>query len=330
MSLADAFHGRNVLVTGGLGFIGSNLVIKLVRYGATVTVLDSLIPQFGGSFFNISPVRNQVTVNISDMRDPHSLDILVQGKDYIFNLAGQVSHGDSMRDPQLDLGVNCVSTMNLVEACRKNNPEVKMLYTSTRQVYGRPQSLPVTEEHPTVPIDVNGINKLAAEYYHLLYHETYGIRSTVLRLTNTFGPRQQIRGNRQGFASIFLRQALRGETISLYGGGRQVRDFNYVDDVVCAMLLAITNHQCYGKFFNLGSPKAYSLVQFVDILGQYCKFRTETVPFPDDKKIIDIGDYYGDYSRFRAATSWQPAVDLNEGLEKTVAFYREHKEVYWQ
>ncbi|MBI3838531.1 MAG: GDP-mannose 4,6-dehydratase [Planctomycetia bacterium] len=330
MSLADAFHGRNVLVTGGLGFLGSNLAIKLVRYGANVTLLDSLIPQFGGSFFNISPIRNQVVVNISDMRDANSLDILVQGKDYIFNLAGQVSHGDSMRDPQLDLAVNCVSTMNLVEACRKHNVGVRMLYTSTRQVYGWPQKLPVTEDHPTVPIDVNGINKLAAEYYHLLYDGTYGIRSTVLRLTNTFGPRQRIRGNRQGFATIFLRLALRGETVSLFGGGGQIRDFNYVDDVVTAMLLGITNDGCMGKLFNLGSLRAYSLIQFVDVLKKFCAFKVESVPFPEDKKIIDIGDYYGDFSKFHGVTGWNPAVDLEEGLEKTVAFYRENKEVYWQ
>lgn len=330
MSLADDFHGRNVLVTGGLGFLGSNLAIKLARYGAQVTIVDSLIPQFGGSFFNISPVRGQVVVNISDMRDANSLDILVQGKDYIFNLAGQVSHGDSMRDPQLDLEVNCVSTMNLVEACRKHNPEARMLYTSTRQVYGRPQCLPVREDHPTVPIDVNGINKLAAEYYHLLYHSTYGIRSTVLRLTNTFGPRQQIRSNRQGFATIFLRQALRGETISLYGGGGQLRDFNYVDDAVAALLMAITQPKCMGQVYNLGSQRPYSLVQFVELLQRQCTFQVEKVPFPDDKKIIDIGDYYGDFSKFKAATGWQPAVDLEEGLERTVAFYREHKEVYWQ
>jgi nucleoside-diphosphate-sugar epimerase len=288
------------------------------------------VPQFGGNLFNIAPIRDDVTLNISDMRDAHSLDVLVQGQDYVFNLAGQVSHGDSMRDPQLDLGVNCVSTMNLVEACRKHNPQARLLYTSTRQVYGRPQKLPVKEDHPTVPIDVNGINKLAAEYYHLLYHATYGIRSTVLRLTNTFGPRQQIRSNRQGFATIFLRQALRGETISLFGGGRQVRDFNYVDDVVAAMLLAITNDDCMGGIFNLGSKRAYSLVQFVDVLKKHCTFSVESVPFPQDNKIIDIGDYYGDFSKFHARTFWQPAVDLEEGLERTIAYYREHKEVYWQ
>jgi UDP-glucose 4-epimerase len=329
MNLADTFHRREVLITGGLGFIGSNLAIKLAQYGANVTLLDSLVPQFGGSFFNISPVRNQVHVNISDMRDANSLDILVQGKDYIFNLAGQVSHGDSMRDPQLDLGVNCVSTMNLVEACRKHNPQVRMVYTSTRQVYGRPQHLPVTEDHPTVPIDVNGINKLAAEYYHLLYHATYGIHSTVLRLTNTFGPRQKLESNRQGFAAVFIRQALRGEKISLYGGGEQLRDFNYVDDVVSALLMAITSPGCVGKFFNLGSARPYSLIEFVELLKRHCKFAVETIPFPEDKRIIDIGDYYGDFSRFQAASGWRPEFDLEQGLARTIAYYREHKEVYW-
>jgi nucleoside-diphosphate-sugar epimerase len=330
MSLQEAFHGRSVLVTGGLGFLGSNLAIRLVRLGARVTILDSLVPQFGGAMANVEVVRDQLAVNISDMRDANSLDILVREKDYVFHLAGQVSHGDSMRDPQLDLAVNCVSSMNLVEACRKHNPQARLVYTSTRQVYGKPARLPVTEDHPTIPIDVNGINKLAAEYYHLLYHAAYGVRSTVLRLTNTFGPRQHLRGNRQGFASVLLRQALRGETISLFGGGRQVRDFNYVDDVVQAMLLAAATPACHGGVFNLGSKNAYSLVQFVEVLRKFCTFKVESVPFPDDKKIIDIGDYYGDFSRFRQATGWSPQVDLEEGLERTIAFYREHKEAYWK
>ena len=330
MNLASRFAGRRVLITGGLGFIGSNLAIRLVEAGAQVTLLDSLIPQFGGSLDNVAPIRDRVSINISDIRDTNSLDVLAADKDDIFHLAGQVSHGDSMRDPQLDLEVNCVSTMNLVESCRKHNPTARLLYTSTRQVYGRPQQLPVTEDHPTVPLDVNGINKLAAEYYHLLYHATYGIRSTVLRLTNTFGPRQQIRSNRQGFAGIFIRLALRGEKISLFGGGEQVRDFNYIDDVVSALLLAVATPECFGKVYNLGSQHTYSLLQFVSALRKHCQFIAESVPFPDDKRIIDIGDYYGDYSRFQAATGWRPEVDLDEGLARTIAFYREHKDVYWK
>jgi UDP-glucose 4-epimerase len=319
---ADLFDGKNVLITGGLGFIGSNLAIELVHHGANVTLLDSLLPQFGGNQRNIALIRDRVAVNISDMRDVESLEVLVQEKDFIFNLAGQVSHGDSMRDPKLDLEVNCVSTMNLVEACRKYNSEAQLLYTSTRQVYGRPQGLPVTEDHPTHPIDVNGINKLAAEYYHLLYHEVYGIRSTVLRLTNTYGPRQRIDTDRQGAAAVFIQRALAGRPIQLYGSGRQQRDFNYIDDVVEAMLLAIGSDECHGKVFNLGARRPHSLTQFARILEQLCGCAVENVPFPDDKRLIDIGDYYGNFSRFTRATGWEPKIDLPEGLRRTVAFFR--------
>jgi len=326
---AAAYRDRSVLITGGLGFIGSNLAIRLAQAGARVTVLDALIPEFGGNPFNIQPVADAVRVEIGDLRDAAILPPLVRGQDYIFHLAGQVSHGDSMRDPELDLGVNCVSTMNLVETCRRFNPQARLVYTSTRQVYGVAKFLPVTEDHPTLPIDVNGINKLAAEYYHLLYDRTYGLRSAVLRLTNTYGPRQQIRNNRQGFIGIFIRQALKGETIQVYGTGRQVRDFNYVDDVVEALMRAGATEACYGAVFNLGAPRFYSLLEFVAILQRYCTVDYRTVPFPDDKRIIDIGDYYGDYSRFARATGWQPVIDLDEGVRRTLEFYRAYPKIYW-
>lgn len=330
MSLASRFAGRSVLVTGGLGFIGSNLAIELVRLGARVTVLDSLIPVHGGNLFNVAPVHDHVTVNVSDMRDADSLNILVQERDYIFHLAGQVSHGDSMRDPQLDLGVNAVSTINLVEACRHHNPTARLVYTSTRQVYGVPSSLPVREDHPTTPVDVNGINKLAAEYYHLLYDSVYGIQSSVLRLTNTYGPRQQIRNDRQSFIGIMIRQALRGEELRIFGTGEQIRDFNYVDDVVEALLLAATTDACQGRVWNLGAPDHYSLLDFVSILSELCEVRYTRVPFPEDRKLIDIGDYYGDYSAFAEATGWQPQVGLREGLERTLEDMRAHAEIYWK
>ena len=323
------YAGKNVLITGGLGFIGSNLAIKLVQLGARVTILDSLIPEFGGNRFNIAPVESEVNINISDMRDPNSLRILVDKKDYIFHLAGQVSHGDSMRDPELDIDVNCISTINLVESCRRLNPNARLIYSSTRQVYGVPRSLPVTENHPALPIDVNGINKLAAEYYHLLYDRTYGLKSVVLRLTNTYGPRQQIRNDRQGFIGIFLRQALAGETIKIFGTGNQRRDFNYVDDVVEALLVAGITDDCYGRVLNLGASKSYSLLEVIGILNRLCGVRHEIIPFPEDKKIIDIGDYYSDYSQFAERTGWHPEVDLEAGLNRCVEFYSKHKEAYW-
>lgn len=330
MSLGKAYSGSQVLVTGGLGFIGSNLAIELVRLGARVRVVDCLVPEQGGNEFNLTPVREQVDVRIQDLRDPAVAREAVEGQDFVFHLAGQVSHGDSMRDPQLDLAVNCIATINLVEACREARPEARLVYTSTRQVYGIARELPVTEAHPTIPIDVNGINKLAAEYYHLLYHRTYGLRSAVLRLTNTYGPRQQIRNDRQSFIGIMIRQALRGEALQVFGSGDQVRDFNYVDDVVDAILRAGSTPACHGRVFNLGAPRHYSLLEFVGALDAVCPLRYERVPFPDDRRIIDIGDYYGDYGAFAEATGWQPEVDLAEGLARTLESYRAHPEVYWK
>lgn len=328
MTPQEHFRGKRTLVTGGLGFIGSTLTTELVHLGAEVTVLDSLIPEHGGNLFNLQSVKNNLRINISDMREQASLNVLVQDQDYIFHLAGQVSHGDSMRDPQLDLAVNCISTMNLVEAYRRFNPAVRLLYTSTRQVYGKPLRLPVSEDHPTVPIDVNGINKLAAEYYHLLYDRTYDVRSVVLRLTNTYGPRQQVRSNRQGFIGIMIRQALLGEPIQVFGTGEQLRDFNYVDDVAQAILLAAGTESCFGRVFNLGADERYSLIEFLHILNELCPLRYEVVPFPVDKGIIDIGDYYGDYTALRTATGWRPEVGLREGLRRTLNGYRAHREVY--
>jgi UDP-glucose 4-epimerase len=256
--------------------------------------------------------------------------VLVQDRDVIFHLAGQVSHGDSMRDPHLDLEVNCIATMNLLEACRAVNRGARIVYTSTRQIYGIPRALPVREDHPTIPVDVNGINKLAAEYYHVLYDRTYGIRSAVLRLTNTYGPRQQLRTDRQGFIGVLIRRALRGEPLEVFGAGTQVRDFNYVDDAVSALLLAAATEACFGRPLNLGATRHYSLLDFVEILDSLCPLRYAKVPFPTDKKIIDIGDYYGDWSALEAATGWRPEVDLGEGLRRTLAFYREHGEIYWK
>ncbi len=326
--IRDAYSGKPVLVTGGLGFIGSNLAIQLVHCGAKVTILDSLVAQHGGNWRNVSEVESRLRVNISDLRDLNSLRVLVQNQEFIFHLAGQVSHGDSMRDPDLDQAVNCTATINLLESCRHHNPGCRLIYTSTRQVYGTPRMLPVNEDHPALPIDVNGINKLAAEYYHLLYDRSYGLRSAVLRLTNTYGPRQQILNDRQGFVGIFIRKALKGDTIQLFGTGHQLRDFNYVADVVDALLRVGASAECFSRVMNLGAPKPYSLLEMVRILQRLCDCRYEIVPFPPDRRIIDIGDYYGDYTLLNTLTGWQPQVDLETGLARTIEFYRLNKEYY--
>jgi UDP-glucose 4-epimerase len=323
-----SFSGKRVLITGGLGFIGSNLAIRLVEAGAHITLLDSLKPEYGGNLFNVAPVEQRVRVNISDVRDEHSLGYLVQGQDFLFNLAGQTSHLDSMRDPVTDLEINCSAQLSILEACRRHNPIVRLVFASTRQLYGKPDYLPVDEKHPTRPVDVNGINKLAGEWYHLLYHQVYGIPACCLRLTNTYGPRMRIKDARQTFVGIWIRRILENEPFEVWGG-TQLRDFTYVDDCVDALLLAATIPAALGRVFNLGGEERISLDQLAELLikanggGKAVKR-----DFPSDRKKIDIGDYYSDDSLIRSELGWQPKVALSEGLARTLVFYRLHMAKY--
>ena len=327
---AEAFRGRRVLVTGGLGFIGSNLARRLVEAGADVLLVDSMIPEYGGNVANIAGIEDEVTVNIADVRDVHSLPYLVGDREVIFSLAGQTSHLDSMADPYTDLEINCRAQLSLLEACRLANPEARVVFASTRQIYGRPEYLPVDERHPIHPVDVNGINKTAGEWYHLLYGEMYGIPVCVLRLTNTYGPRMRVKDARQTFLGYWLRQIVAGEEIAVFGDGLQKRDFNYVDDAVDAFLLAATRDEALGKVYNLGDSEVVSLLDLAQKLvalngsGSY-----RVVPFPEDRKAIDIGDYYGDFSRIKEDLGWEPRVDLDEGLRRSIDFYREQGDAYW-
>ena len=324
------YIGRNVLITGGLGFIGSNLARALVAQGANVTLVDSLIPQYGGNLFNIADFRDKVVVNICDVRDPHAMKYLVQGKDFLFNLAGQTSHMDSMTDPQTDLDINASAQLSILEACRQNNPDIKIVFASTRQLYGKPDYLPVDEKHPIRPVDVNGVNKLAGEWYHLLYNNVYGIRGCALRLTNTYGPGMRVKDARQTFLGIWVRLLLEGKPIKVYGDGLQLRDFNYVDDCVEAMLLAGASEDTNGKVYNLGSQEVIALKALAEVmtkLGYDGSF--DLVPFPAERKAIDIGDYYSDFSLISAELGWAPQVALEQGLLKTVEYYRKYLSAYW-
>jgi len=325
----DFYRGRKVLVTGGLGFIGSNLCRSLADLGARVLAVDSLLPDYGGNLFNLAGYEDRVQVNIADVRG-HGMGYLVRGQDVLFNLAGQVSHIDSMTDPFTDLEINCRSQLWILEALRKNNPEARVVYAGTRQVYGKPARLPVDESHPLNPTDVNGINKISGELYHLVYHSVYGIRACSLRLTNTYGPRQLIRHSRQGFIAWFVRQAVLGDEIQIYGDGSQKRDFDYVDDVVDAFLRAGASDGAPGQVFNLGGGEAaISLLDLARMLIDISGGGSYTlVPFPEDRKRIDIGDFQADASKIREALGWEPRVGLREGLERTVAYYRQHKERY--
>jgi nucleoside-diphosphate-sugar epimerase len=312
-----------------MGFIGSNLAIRLVDLGAEVVIVDSMLPQYGGNSINIQGIENQVRINYSDIRDRHSLNYLVQGVDVIFSMAGQTSHIESMEDPFTDLEINCVSQLAILESCRQFNPDATIVYASTRQLYGVPQYLPVDEKHPTRPVDVNGINKLAAEMYYTLYSQVYGMKTISLRLTNTYGPRQHLRGNKQGFVGIFIRLAILGECIRIFGDGKQLRDFNYVDDVIDALLLSIQTRELFGGVYNLGASDYHSLIEFVEILHKYCDFEHELVPFPEEHKRIDIGDYYADFSRFKDITGWSPNISLDEGLKRTIDYFKPRKQYYW-
>ena len=322
------FEGKNVLITGGMGFIGSNLAIKLVKLGANVTIMDSMLEEYGANIFNVKDIYKEISINYSDMRDENSLRYIIRGKDIIFNLAGQVSHQDSMRNPFMDLEVNTKAQLTLLETCREFAPDVRIVFSSTRQIYGRPKYLPVDENHPLSPPDVNGINKLAAEEYHRLYYDVYGLKTVSLRLTNTYGPRQLIKNARQGVIGWFINRAVTGEKIKLFGTGEQIRDFNYVDDVTNAMCAVAVNDKACGQVFNLSGERA-SLKQLADMLIKLTgKGSVEVVPFPEERMKIDIGDFYGDSSKLMAVTGWTPQISLKEGLRATVAYYLKYKDKY--
>ena len=328
-SYLDFYRGRRVMITGGVGFIGSNLARLLAAAGADILIVDALNPEYGANRFNLSGIEAAVRVNIADVRDEMSMNTLVQDREVIFNLAGQVSHIDSMRDPYTDLDINCRAQLSMLEACRRYNPGVRVVYAGTRQVYGRPDRLPVDENHLVRPADINGVNKAAGEYYHLLYNNVFGVRASSLRLTNVYGPRQLIKHNRQGFIGWFIRLAIEGREIQIFGDGSQLRDFVYVDDAADAFLRAGATDVCDGEVFNVGGDQPISHRDLVALLLDTAgSGSVRYVDWPLEKKRIDIGSFYSDSTKFRRAVGWAPTVDLREGLARTVAFYREHRDQY--
>jgi UDP-glucose 4-epimerase len=323
------YRDRPVMITGGLGFIGSNLAWTLVDLGARVLIVDSLIDDYGGNLFNICGLEDRLRVNIADVRQQTTMNYLVRGQDVIFNLAGQVSHIDSMRDPYTDLEINCRAQLSILEACRTYNPAVKIVYAGTRQVYGRADSLPVSESHLVRPADVNGINKAAGEYYHLLYNNVFGIRACSLRLTNVYGPRQLLKHNRQGFIAWFIRLAIEDREIQIYGDGSQRRDFVYVDDAADAFLRAGADEACNGQVLNVGGLEPVAHRDLVQMLIRAAgSGRHRFVEWPPEKKAIDIGDFHADSSLIRRTLGWQPLIRLRDGLQRTIEFYRAHLDKY--
>lgn len=326
---SDFFKSKKVLITGGLGFVGSNLARRLVDYGAQVAITDSLIWAYGGNRFNVDGIEDKLKINIGDIRDRYNMNELIKNQDILFNLAGQVSHIDSMKDPFTDLEINTASQVSILESCRQYNPNIKIVYASSRQIYGKPEYLPVDEKHPIHPTDVNGINIMAGEWYHILYNNVYGIRACSLRMTNVYGPRQLIKHNRQGFIGWFIRLAVEGKKIQIYGDGAQKRDLNYVDDVCDALLLAAFTENANGQIYNLGSEEVVSLRAIAELLIELGgKGSYELIPWPEEKKKIDVGDYYGDFSKIKKELGWEPKTTLRSGLKDTVDYYQQHLRHY--
>ncbi|HUA60202.1 MAG TPA: NAD-dependent epimerase/dehydratase family protein [Verrucomicrobiae bacterium] len=327
-SFESVFAGKRVLITGGLGFIGSTLAIRLAGLGAHVQLVDSLVPEYGGNRFNVHGHEQGLRVNISDVRDEHSFRYLVRNQNYLFNLAGQTSHLDSMLDPFTDLEINCRAQLSILEACRKYNPSITIVFASTRQIYGRPDYLPVDENHLLRPVDVNGVNKMAGEWFHILYHNVYGLSACALRLGNTYGPRMRVKDARQTFLGLWIRLAIEREPFEVWDG-QQLRDFTYVDDAVEAFLLAAAADCANGRVFNVGGDGPMSLKQVADLLvetGAPAGYVERT--FPADRKRIDIGDYYANDAAIRKSLGWQPKIELREGLKRTLDYFGENLAQY--
>ena len=326
--VADCYQRRKVIVTGGLGFIGSNLARRLVDLGAEVTVVDALIPNFGGNPANLRGFTDKLRVCHFDLCDSTRLAPLLPGCEFVFNLAGQVSHLDSMLNPLTDLDANVRAQLVLLEACRRHCPEARVVFASTRQIYGRPTYLPVDEHHPLQPVDVNGVHKMAAEAHHILYHQVYGLPTVCLRLTNTFGPRMRIKDARQTFLGIWLRRVVENGVFEVWGGA-QKRDLTHVEDVVEAFLLAGVVSGTIGQSFNVGGSLPMTLQELAEQLVDIARTgRYELKEFPQERKRIDIGDYFADDQRFRQLTGWRPKVSVPEGLASTIAYYRSYLSDY--
>ena len=323
------FRYKKILITGGLGFIGSNLAIKLVNLGASVEIYDALIKNFGGNPFNIEPVKSKLKITIADLRETRKIEKSVKNKDFIFNLAGNLSHIDSMIDPFMDTDINCRAQLCLLEACRKYNPKVKIVFAGTRNQYGKALYMPVDEKHLQEPTDINGINSMAAEKYHLLYSRIYKIPAVSIRMTNTFGPRHQMLHSRQGVLNWFIRLLIDSKQVELFGDGMQLRDVNYIDDVVDALLLAATSRKTVGQVYNLGgNPVTLNgfVKAIIDKLG-YGVYKT--VRFPKERASIEIGSYVADISKIKEDLGWEPKVHMDVGIKNTIDYYLKNKKHYW-
>ncbi len=325
----QVFFKKKVIITGGMGFIGSTLAHRLLELGAHLTIVDSLDPYSGGNPYNLHGVADQINIIMTDIGDENRVGPLLKDQDFLFNLAGQISHLGSMQDPYSDLQANGLSQLSLLEMCRKHNPDMRIVYSSTRQIYGRTQYLPVDEKHPLAPVDMNGVSKLTGECYHLVSHRVNKLPISILRMTNVYGPRMRVRDAYKGFIGFWIRQLIEGKEIPIFGTGKQIRDFNYIDDVVEALLMTAADPGTIGDVFNLGAEpiNLSALAEMMIEINGSGSYHFE--PFPKDRKKIDIGDYYGDYTKIHNQLGWSPLTTLRDGLTRTIAYYRANREFYF-
>jgi UDP-glucose 4-epimerase len=326
----ESFKNKKVLVTGGLGFVGSNLVIRLVELGADVLVVDNMLPRQGGNLFNIEPVKDRIRVNISDIRNSTSMNHLIKGMDYVFHIAGQVNHVDSVKDPLKDLSINVEGTLVIMEALRMYNPGAKVIFTGTRGEYGSSLRLPVAENHAINPIGIYAITNFAAERIVLTYHNLHKIRSVCLRITNTYGPRHQMAHDEYGVFNWFIKKAMNDEVIPLFGDGRILRDYLYIDDLTESLISTALNDAAYGEVYNIGSGIPLSFTELakkiIEIAGSG---RVEYTDFTTERKALEPGDYYADITKIKNTTGWEPKTPLETGIRKTIEYYKKYKKYYF-
>ncbi|MBE2217695.1 MAG: GDP-mannose 4,6-dehydratase [Ignavibacteria bacterium] len=321
---------KKVLITGGLGFVGSNLAIKLVELGADVLIIDNMLPRQGGNMFNIEPVKDKVKINISDIRNPTSMNHLVKGMDYIFHIAGQVNHVDSVKDPLNDLSINVEGTLVLMEALKNNNPSAKVIFTGTRGEYGSSLTLPVSESHAINPIGIYAITNFAAERIVLTYNNLHKIKSLCLRITNTFGPRHQMAHDEYGVFNWFIRKAMDSEVIPIFGDGRILRDYLYIDDLVNSLVQIALSEEAYGDVYNIGSGKPLSFVELAEMIIKIAgKGKVNYTEFTSERKALEPGDYYADITKITNMIPWKPVTGLEEGIRATISYYEKNRKHYW-
>lgn len=328
--MSDTLRGKKVLIFGGLGLIGSSVARKCISAGAVVTIADNRAPDYGANDFNLADLDGKYELIIGDIRESSFVDLMVRERDYIFNFAAQVNHNISIEKPILDNQLNCIGHLNVLMGCKNYNPTAKIVYPGSRLQYGRIHHLPVNETHPREPMSIYAIHKDTAENYYQAFYKHYGIRSVCFRITNPYGPRSQMKSSGYSLINWFIRLAMDGQKVTVFGDGRQQRDYIFIDDLVDGMITAVVNPVSDGKIYNLGSGQPTKFIDMaetiVSVVGQG---QVEKIPWPKNYDNFETGDFYADISKIIAEINWRPALDLRVGIEKTVDYYRQYREKYW-